>query len=143
MHKLFSRIRKLSDAPTAVRSLVAEGLLNEEAQEELLLYTQSALEHPQAKEWYSGNYRLYNECVILYEDENHKLREKRPDRVIRNQDKVVVIDFKFGKALTKYRKQVAQYMQLLRQMGHKDVEGYLWYVDDQQVEQIEAGEVIV
>ncbi|MDD2617728.1 MAG: UvrD-helicase domain-containing protein [Bacteroidales bacterium] len=143
LHKLFSRIRKLSDAPTAVRSLVAEGLLNEEAQEELLLYTQSALEHPQAKEWYSGNYRLYNECVILYEDENHKLREKRPDRVIRNQDKVVVIDFKFGKALTKYRKQVAQYMQLLRQMGHKEVEGYLWYVDDQQVEQIEAGEVIV
>jgi hypothetical protein len=26
-------------------------------------------------------------------------------------------------------------------MGHKQVEGYLWYVDEQQVEQVEAGEV--
>lgn len=141
LHKLFSRIKKKSDAPMAVRSLAAEGLIGEEEQDELLRYTQTALEHPQAKEWYSGNYRLYNECVILYEDTQHKLREKRPDRVIRLQDKVVVIDFKFGKVVSKYRRQVARYMELLRQMGHKEVEGYLWYVDEQQVEQVEAGEV--
>ncbi|MDD3430994.1 MAG: UvrD-helicase domain-containing protein [Bacteroidales bacterium] len=143
LHKLFSRIKKKTDAPVAVRSLVAEGLIGEEEQNELLRYTQAALEHPQAKEWYSGNYRLYNECIILYEDAQHKLREKRPDRVIRQQDRMIVIDFKFGKAMSKYRKQVAQYMQLLHQMGHKKVEGYLWYVDDQQVEQVDAGEVML
>ncbi len=142
LHKLFSRIRKKADAPAAVRSLLNEGLLREEEQDELLRYTQAALEHPQVKEWYSDNYRLYNECVILYRDATDKLREKRPDRVIRQQDKVLVIDFKFGKAMPKYRRQVAQYMQLLHQMGHKKVEGYLWYVDDQQVEQVEAGEVM-
>jgi ATP-dependent helicase/nuclease subunit A len=141
LHKLFSRIKKQSDAPAAVRSLLNEGLIDEEEQNKLLQYTQTALEHPRAKEWYSGNYRLYNECVILYEDAQHKLREKRPDRVIRQEDKMVVIDFKFGKALPKYRRQVARYMELLRQMGHKQVEGYLWYVDEQQVEQVEAGEV--
>jgi len=141
LHKLFSRIKKQSDAPAAVRSLLNEGLIDEEEQNKLLQYTQTALEHPRAKEWYSGNYRLYNECVILYEDAQHKLREKRPDRVIRQEDKMVVIDFKFGKALPKYRRQVARYMELLRRMGHKQVEGYLWYVDEQQVEQVEAGEV--
>ncbi|HPN47620.1 MAG TPA: 3'-5' exonuclease, partial [Bacteroidales bacterium] len=81
LHKLFSRIKKQSDAPAAVRSLLNEGLIDEEEQDKLLQYTQTALEHPRAKEWYSGNYRLYNECVILYQDAQHKLREKRPDRV--------------------------------------------------------------
>jgi hypothetical protein len=39
-----------------------------------------------------------------------------------------VVDFKFGKSFAGYANQVKGYMNLLRQMGHDKVKGYLWYV---------------
>jgi hypothetical protein len=38
------------------------------------------------------------------------------------------VDFKFGKPIEEHLKQVREYMDLLMQMGHKQVKGYLWYV---------------
>lgn len=46
---------------------------------------------------------------------------------------VVVVDFKFGKENSKYNKQVKSYMQLLAQMGYKNITGYLWYVDEERI----------
>lgn len=140
LHRLFSYLRHAEDAPAAVRRLLIEGLIQEQQQEELLHYVREALKHPVAGQWFSGDYLLYNECSILYRDSDNMLNEKRPDRVIRRGDKVTVIDLKFGQSLTRYHKQVAHYMQLLSGMGHKQVEGYIWYVDEQVVEQVKSEE---
>ena len=40
----------------------------------------------------------------------------------------IVVDFKFGGEHPEYHDQVREYMQLLRQMGHSHVSGYLWFV---------------
>ena len=54
--------------------------------------------------------------------------EQRPDRVITKGDEMVVIDYKFGNHRNEYYEQVHRYIQLLQQMGHQKVTGYLWYV---------------
>ena len=51
-------------------------------------------------------------------------------------DEVVVVDFKFGKPDADYHRQVREYMQLLRDMGHQQVKGYLWYVYSNQIEEV-------
>ena len=45
-------------------------------------------------------------------------------------DKVVVVDYKFGRENDKYKNQVRNYMNHLSTIfSDKHIEGYLWYVD--------------
>jgi CRISPR/Cas system-associated exonuclease Cas4 (RecB family) len=51
--------------------------------------------------------------------------------VIVNNNKVTVVDYKFGELKDeKHAQQVKRYMDLLRKMGYTSIEGYLWYLRD-------------
>lgn len=50
---------------------------------------------------------------------------------------VIVVDFKFGKKWKIYNKQVKEYMDLLLDMGYEYICGYLWYVFNNELEEIE------
>ena len=91
---------------------------------------------PKVKEWFSGEWSLYNECAIIYKV-NGELQTRRPDRVMMKDDEVIVVDFKFGKPYPEYNEQVREYMNLLQCMGYKRVSGYLWYVFYNILEEIE------
>ena len=71
--------------------------------------------------------------ILTKDDKEGPVVERRPDRVITDGKETIVIDYKFGKPLNEHKKQVNQYMQLLKQMGHKNVKGYLWYVPTKQI----------
>ena len=88
-------------------------------------------------EWFDKDNRLFNECTILYVNpDTGKVEEQRPDRVIMKGDTTTVIDFKFGKPCGSYHDQVRGYMQLLTDMGHTNVKGYLWYVYSNRIEEV-------
>ena len=89
--------------------------------------------------WFSPEWTLYNECTLLHFDrEKGELLERRPDRVMTKDGKTIVIDFKFGNPNPEYHDQVRGYIRQLRDMGHHDVEGYLWYVYKNNIEKVEA-----
>ncbi len=50
---------------------------------------------------------------------------------------VIVGDFKFGKPHAEDNEQVKDYMDLLGNMGHERVRGYIWYVFYNELEEIE------
>ena len=62
----------------------------------------------------------------------------RPDRVVLRGGSVDVIDYKFGDPHPSYLWQVRRYMRLYRQMGYKQVRGWLWYVRDGLIEEVSA-----
>lgn len=132
LHNLFSVIRTQDDIPSAIERLRFEGIIESAEQErQIKKLTEWALNHPLVKEWYSGNWELYNECAIIYKEKG-ELQTRRPDRVMMKDGKVVVVDFKFGKKRTDYNKQVRGYMNLLSDMGYENIRGYLWYVFDNE-----------
>ena len=132
LHNLFSVIRTQNDIPSAIERLRFEGIIESAEQErQIKKLTEWALNHPLVKEWYSGNWELYNECAIIYKEKG-ELQTRRPDRVMMKDGKVVVVDFKFGKKRTDYNKQVRDYMNLLSDMGYENIRGYLWYVFDNE-----------
>ena len=50
----------------------------------------------------------------------------------------MVVDYKFGgREPERYRRQVLEYLALLRQMGYTETEGYLWYVKLGRIEKVE------
>ena len=71
--------------------------------------------------------------LTLDEGEVH---QNRPDRVMRDDSRTIVVDFKFGKPKEEHHRQVQAYMQLLARMGFPQVEGYLWYVNSRSIVKI-------
>lgn len=138
LHTLFSAIETEADIDDAITQLVFEGIIGRtETEDEIRELTERAFSLPQIKDWYSGNWQLFNECEIIWQ-ENGELRARRPDRVMMRNGEIVVVDFKFGKPNKKYNMQVQGYMQLLARMGYpsKDIKGFLWYVEEGMIEKI-------
>lgn len=137
LHNLFASIRQEGDLPQAIERLRFEGILESDKQEkQIQKLAQWALGNPKVKDWYSGEWELYNECSIIYTDEEGIMQTRRPDRVMMKDGQVVVVDFKFGKPKDGYRQQVREYMDLLSAMGYEQISGYLWYVFANELEEV-------
>ena len=138
LHNVFSRIRTVEDIEPCLQRLQMEGLLdNEETnREDILNQIKVSLSNEMVRDWFSPGWKLFNECGILTKDANGNMKEYRPDRVMCNQDRTIVVDFKFGMPRPEYASQVSNYMSLVRQIGHKNVRGYIWYVLQDKIEEI-------
>ena len=93
----------------------------------------SRFSNPQVKDWFSGRWQTFNEQSIIAIDNEGKLFKRRPDRVMYDDGEVVVVDFKFGHEREEHHRQVAEYVQLLRDMGYPRVSGFLWFVYENRV----------
>ena len=60
----------------------------------------------------------------------------RPDRVNFDSDRTEIIDFKTGKESKSHQKQIKSYMDILKEMGHKNVKGYLLYINEIKVVEV-------
>ena len=138
LHHLFSQIRTTKDIPDTLRQLEYDGVLYDEevSAEKIKTMLEKRLTHPKVKDWFSDKWTLFNECSIIRTDEQGELVERRPDRVMTDGSRTIVVDFKFGAQREEYHQQVREYMQLLQQMGHTQVEGYLWYVYSNQIKEV-------
>ena len=138
LHHLFSQIRTTKDIPDILRQLEYDGVLYDEevSAEKIKAMLEKRLIHPKVSDWFSDKWNLFNECSIIRTDEQGELVERRPDRVMTDGSRTIVVDFKFGAQREEYHQQVREYMQLLQQMGHTQVEGYLWYVYSNQIKEV-------
>jgi ATP-dependent exoDNAse (exonuclease V) beta subunit len=138
LHHLFSQIRTTQDIPGVLRQLEYDGVLYDEeiSAEKIKVMLEKRLTNPKVSDWFSDKWNLFNECSIIRTDEHGELVERRPDRVMTDGKRTIVVDFKFGSQREEYHQQVREYMQLLQQMGHPQVEGYLWYVYSNQIKEV-------
>ena len=126
LHNVFSNIRTAADTDSALQALEQEGIIytKDITREKLQHMVQKRMADPRVAEWFSEKWTLYNECDILLPDG----QTRRPDRVMTDGKRTIVVDFKFGKEQYGHHEQVKDYMRLLGQMGLKNIKGYLWYV---------------
>lgn len=137
LHTLFASIDTKEDLIAAIERLLFEGVIEStEKAQEIYEIAERALNLDEVKDWYSGEWTLYNECSIIYNDEQGKMQTRRPDRVMMKGNEVVVVDFKFGKKKPEYSTQVREYMSLLSEMGYTDIKGYIWYVYSGELENV-------
>ena len=60
-------------------------------------------------------------------------RKLIPDKIIIEPNRTLVIDFKTGQETPNHKKQVKEYMILLKNLGFENVEGELYYTEEQKV----------
>lgn len=128
IHALFSAIETDADVDREALRMLQDGLLRDAAEASALAgLVRECLQDPQAKDWFSGRYRLYNETPVIFR-RNGVLQNRRPDRVMTDGRSAIVVDFKTGIEKEEHFHQVQEYMELLSQMGYSPVKGYIWYV---------------
>ncbi len=133
MHDILSLIFTTEDIPSAIESSVLSGIITQTEAADLKQRLTAYLTEPAVSAWYDGSFQVLNETDILFT----KGFSKRPDRVMFRNGEVVVVDYKFGeKEEKKYHKQVKDYMDLIRQIGYKQVSGYVWYIELHKLEQV-------
>ncbi len=142
MHHILSKVETIKDVDSAVDSAVAQGFLSlEEARrtsDNIKRWLNSLEEY---KRWFDEDAKVLNErAILLGNNALSKERIKRPDRVIIYDDRVEIIDYKFGKKgsryAERYQNQLKTYKSLLQEMGYSKVKAYLWYVRDGLVEEV-------
>lgn len=135
MHRIFSQINTTGDIPDILRSLEQDGIVYDEniSRKKVESILKSRFSNPQVKDWFSGRWHTFNEQSIIAIDNEGKLFKRRPDRVMYDNGEVVVVDFKFGHEREEHHRQVAEYVQLLRDMGYPRVSGFLWFVYENRV----------
>ena len=129
LHSLFSTIRTHDDIDGALKQLELDGVLYDEniSKEKVREMIRKRLESDKVNDWFSDRWEIFNECSIISMNKG-KIEVHRPDRVMKDANETIVVDFKFGKPRQEYHDQVKGYMDLLSGMGHPNVKGYLWYV---------------
>lgn len=125
LHEIFKSIEYAEDVEQAVRNVYLAGMITKREQEEYCEKVRAYLSDLVYSEWFNRKYRVINERDILLRFGS----KVRPDRVIIKDKHAVVIDYKFGRTEEKkYLKQVQFYRTSLKQMGYREVKGYIWYV---------------
>jgi ATP-dependent exoDNAse (exonuclease V) beta subunit len=135
MHEVLSGIQTVADVVKSVERYRQAGLIDKEESVKLINRLEELMSLPEVATWYNGSARVLNEVDILIGEGD----AKRPDRVMITKDKVVVVDYKFGEQIKKpHYNQVRNYLNLIRQMGYKQVEGYLWYIELDKIEEVKG-----
>lgn len=137
-HSILAEIHDSDKIETVLRRGQMQGRLTEEQRDELEVMLHQITDNGLINSWFDPQNHIFAECEILNPDSHEDNgRTKRPDRIVMRENKIMVIDYKFGDEHGSYRKQVQEYMMLLKRMypGY-EVNGYLWYVKKEKVEYV-------
>ena len=131
LHKALSLLKNSSieEIESAAQKLAITGLISEIQIPELINELKSILKMDKVKKWFDSA-DVMNEREIILPDGSIY----RPDKVILNTDKAIVIDYKSGTKKTEHTTQIRSYGEILSQMGYKQIEMNLFYLNDLQIE---------
>ncbi len=132
IHELLAGIHIANDAPKVLQRFVFEGKISDDEKNTLEQKLQNIFKNPQVAGWFEQTNRIKAEHAILLKGGQVRI----PDRVVLQDNKAIVIDFKTGKGAKKYAAQVREYTEALKAMGHEQVEGYLLYIGEELLERV-------
>lgn len=132
LHKALALVKYPSDAESAYQQLKTEGLITEENEDEFISELLDILKNSEIKHWFSRDYEIKTESEVILPDG----KIYKPDRVLLKDKKAIVIDYKTGKQRKEHKTQIAQYAEVLSEMGYEEIEKYLFYVPGREVVKI-------
>jgi ATP-dependent exoDNAse (exonuclease V) beta subunit len=133
LHTLLAGLDKSRDYRLAVERMVEQGLLEKGADQEIRNKVEKILTDPGFAFIFDDSAEVRTEREILAPSG----QSFRPDRVILKGDHAVIVDYKTGKPMEKYRSQLLTYASFLRELGYTQVDSYLLYLEPEvRLEQV-------
>jgi len=125
IHYTMGLIKTEGDIGPAIAHMIRKGDLKAEEGAQLKEKIEQIIRHPKLKIFFTAENSIKNESEII--TENGLIL--RPDRVVFNNNKVTIIDYKTGKKVPKYYEQLYTYADALKTMGYLVENMILVYID--------------
>jgi ATP-dependent helicase/nuclease subunit A len=129
LHELFENITTMADIKPSLQKMISGGKVDSRTADEYQEVIYQLLAPEPYKSWFSGDWKVLNERDILRGDENRH----RPDRIMMKENEVVLLDYKTGFKSDRYNSQVKGYIKDFERMGYKNLKGYLWYLNENEL----------
>lgn len=133
LHQAMEQSQSADDIIKALNLAALNGIISSDELNAIVANVQKLLSQAPVSKWFDGSWQaVRNEQSII----DPALGVKRPDRVMINGKRALVVDYKFGEKRSTHRTQIAEYGELLRKMGYEDIRGYIWYVRDGKIDEV-------
>ena len=133
IHKALSFISNSNagEIEKASQKLVLLGLITEEQRVDLADELLKIMAIGKVKNWFDSENVMNERDIILTDGSIY-----RPDKVIINNDKAVIVDYKTGGKKDEHIKQIKRYGEILGEMGFKEIEMNLFYLNELKIETV-------
>jgi len=135
VHSILSEIRITEDIDKAIENKYREGHLSGEEKIKISVDIQSLmkLEYTDGKveDWFRPGLQIMNEKTIVTSE-----KEYRPDKVIKDNNRIIVIDYKTGIQNQDHVLQLEKYGALLQQMGYNNIKKYILYLNTGVIKEV-------
>lgn len=128
VHRILSAIASPADVDKAIDRALFAGELALADQEALRQRLAEIFTDKTVQGWFSPGRQVFTEAPIMTDD-----GILRPDRVLVDGDKAVIIEFKTGAKQPAHLRQMQAYRQAVSSMGFSRVEGFLFYLDNREI----------
>jgi ATP-dependent exoDNAse (exonuclease V) beta subunit len=132
VHEILAEVKTKNDIVRACNKAFKEGRINETERKTILQKLENSFQNPVISKWFDGSFKVLNERNLLAPD-----KLLRPDRIMVTGKHAIVVDYKWGeKNPEKYHRQVIRYSETLKKCGFEKVEGFLWYINQDEVDRV-------
>ena len=114
IHEILSKIKTKNDINEVVDQYVFNGTISKSEQIEIQTILISVVNHPKLKTYFEQNNEVYNEQEIISADKKSII----PDRLVINNNKATIIDYKTGNPDKKHQQQLLKYATTLESLNY-------------------------
>ncbi|MCF8464995.1 MAG: UvrD-helicase domain-containing protein [Flavobacteriales bacterium] len=129
IHEAMANIKTSKDVDSALSLLVEDGRISVSETESLAAKIRHLMEKDELSALYSEGKQIRNEADIQLNNG----KWVRPDRVVFSEEQAWVLDYKTGEELSKHHQQMTTYKEAMHELGFKQVEGLLVYLDEERI----------
>ncbi|MHC2991860.1 hypothetical protein OB13_09770 [Pontibacter sp. HJ8] len=129
LHYALSRIITTPQLDTVLRQMVYEGIISEREKPELRDRLQEVIRHPKLQHYFSEKVVVEHEKELL----DARAYLYKPDRVVFDGDKVVLLEFKLPPPQAEHRNKLDHYAVRFKQLGYEKVTCILYYFDTEEI----------
>lgn len=115
IHEMLAKIYTFHDIDKVVKSYLKEGYVSDDEIKIIEKTIHKIVYHPLLKTYFSEDVIVFNEREIIDDDQKIII----PDKLIFENDDVVIIDYKTGNQLASHQQQLLKYEQVLKKMNCK------------------------
>lgn len=130
LHDIMAGVKTPDDLKEAIRNVYLDGCLAENEARSAYDLLSKAINSVRDRGWFPEDASKVKTEVTIIDTDGSLYR---PDRIVQTNDGVVVIDYKFGEHSKTYQRQIAKYVQLLKDMGYGNVSSALWYIFEDRI----------
>ena len=127
IHYILGFIETEEDVEPALQTAIQQGEIENQEIEEIRSKLLRVVRHPDLNVYYKEGSRVKNEKDIITAEG----KILRPDRIVLNQMKATLIDYKTGKTNPKYKEQLYSYADALNEMGYVVENKIIVYINEE------------